>query len=143
MNKVCKMLLGLVVILSTSVFAVVNINTANVEELQQLKGIGAKKAAEIVAYREIHGEFKNVDELTNVKGIGKATLEKLRQELVVKNEAEGKAKAEVKDKSSDDKQVQSDVNAEETSKEAIEHKKKSEEKNGQDIKSHKTQDYSL
>ena len=128
MNKICKILLGLIAGLSTCVFAAVNINTANVEELQQLKGIGAKKAAEIVAYREAHGEFKNVDELTNVKGIGKATLEKLRQELVVKNEAEAKGKAEVKDKSSDDKQVQSDVNAEETSKDAIEHKKKSEEK---------------
>ena len=120
MNKICKILLGLIASLSTYVFAAVNINTANVEELQQLKGIGAKKAAEIVAYREAHGEFKNVDELTNVKGIGKATLEKLRQELVVKNEAEAKTKgkAEVKDKSSDDKQVQSDVNAEETSKDA-------------------------
>lgn len=130
MNKICKILLGLIAGLSTCVFAAVNINTANVEELQQLKGIGAKKAAEIIAYREAHGEFKNVDELTNVKGIGKATLEKLRQELVVKNEAEAKTKgkAEVKDKSSDDKQVQSDVNAEETSKDAIEHKKKSEEK---------------
>ena len=130
MNKICKILLGLIASLSTCVFAAVNINTANVEEFQQLKGIGAKKAAEIVAYREAHGEFKNVDELTNVKGIGKATLEKLRQELVVKNEAEAKTKgkAEVKDKSSDDKQVQSDVNAEETSKDAIEHKKKSEEK---------------
>ena len=127
MNKICKILLGLIASLSTYVFAAVNINTANVEELQQLKGIGAKKAAEIVAYREAHGEFKNVDELTNVKGIGKATLEKLRQELVVKNEAEAKPKTEVKDKSSDDKQVQSDVNAEETSKDAIEYKKKSEE----------------
>ena len=128
MNKICKILLGLIAGLSTCVFAAVNINTANVEELQQLKGIGAKKAAEIVAYREAHGEFKNVDELTNVKGIGKATLEKLRQELVVKNEAEAKTKAEVKDKSSEDKQAQPDANAKEASKEALVHKKKTEEK---------------
>ena len=128
MNKICKILLGLIAGLSTCVFAAVNINTANVEELQQLKGIGAKKAAEIVAYREAHGEFKNVDELTNVKGIGKATLGKLRQELVVKNEAEAKTKAEVKDKSSEDKQAQPDANAKEASKEALEHKKKTEEK---------------
>lgn len=116
MNKICKILLSLIVGLSTGVFAAVNINTANVEELQQLKGIGAKKAAEIVAYREAHGEFKNIDELTNVKGIGKATLEKLREELVVKNENE----AEVKDKSLDDKQAQSDVNAKEVSKDVKE-----------------------
>ena len=118
MNKICKILLGLIAGLSTCVFAAVNINTAN----------GAKKAAEIVAYREAHGEFKNVDELTNVKGIGKATLEKLRQELVVKNEAEAKTKAEVKDKSSEDKQAQPDANAKEASKEALEHKKKTEDK---------------
>ncbi|MFC0034216.1 ComEA family DNA-binding protein [Cardiobacterium valvarum] len=116
MNKICKILLSLIVGLSTGVFAAVNINTANVEELQQLKGIGAKKAAEIVAYREAHGEFKNIDELTNVKGIGKATLEKLREELVVKNENE----AEVKDKSPDNKQAQSDVNANEVSKDVKE-----------------------
>lgn len=128
MNKICKILLGLIAGLSTCVFAAVNINTANVEELQQLKGVGAKKAAEIVAYREAHGEFKNVDELTNVKGIGKAILEKLRQELVVKNEAEAKTKAEVKDKSSEDKQAQPDANAKEASKEALEQKKKTEDK---------------
>lgn len=122
MNKICKILLGLIAGLSTCVFAAVNINTANVEELQQLKGIGAKKAAEIVAYREAHGEFKTVDELINVKGVGKATLEKLRQELVVKNEAE----AEVKDKSSDDKQAQSDINAKEVSKDAIGNKESEE-----------------
>ena len=74
MNKICKILLGLIASLSTYVFAAVNINTANVEELQQLKGIGAKKAAEIVAYREAHGEFKNVDELINPLMINKSSL---------------------------------------------------------------------
>ena len=69
--------------LSATVLAAVNINTANVEELQQLKGIGAKKAADIVAYREANGDFKTVDELTKVKGIGKATLNKLRDDITV------------------------------------------------------------
>ena len=69
--------------LSATVLAAVNINTANVEELQQLKGIGAKKAADIVAYRETNGDFKTVDELTKVKGIGKATLNKLRDDITV------------------------------------------------------------
>lgn len=132
MNKICKILLGLIVSLSTCAFAAVNINTANVEELQQLKGIGAKKAAEIVAYREAHGEFKNVDELINVKGIGKATLEKLRQELVVKNEAE----AEVKDKSSNDEQAKPDINAKAVSEDAIDNKK-SEEKERSEHKNNK------
>ena len=52
---------------SAIALAAVNVNTANVAELQQLKGIGAKKAADIVAYREANGDFKTVDELTNVK----------------------------------------------------------------------------
>lgn len=65
------------------VLAQVNINTASVEELQTLQGIGAKKAADIVAYREAHGAFKSIAELENVKGIGKATVDKLSGEIVV------------------------------------------------------------
>ena len=79
---------------SAIALAAVNVNTANVAELQQLKGIGAKKAADIVAYREANGDFKTVDELTNVKGIGKATLEKLRTEIAVEDDkAAGAAKS--------------------------------------------------
>ena len=88
MNKIRKLLLGFFIGLSVNAFAVGNINTANIAELQQLKGIGAKKAADIIAYREKHGEFKSVDELINVKGIGKVTLESLRDELVVSSKAE-------------------------------------------------------
>ena len=80
--------------LSTAALAVVDINTANQEELQTLKGIGAKKAADIIAYREAHGGFKSVEELLNVKGIGKATLEKLRTEIAVEDDkAAGAAKS--------------------------------------------------
>ena len=55
---------------------VLNINTANLEELCQLSGIGAVKAQAIIDYREQHGPFQNVEELCNVKGIGTATLNK-------------------------------------------------------------------
>ena len=65
----------------------VNINTANVKELQKVHGIGHKTAARIVAYRDEHGVFKSVDGLLKVKGIGKKTLAKTRDELTV-----GKAK---------------------------------------------------
>ena len=87
MLKTIKVLLMSAILgLSTTVLAVVDINTANQEELQTLKGIGAKKAADIIAYREAHGGFKSVEELLNVKGVGKATLEKLRTEIVVEGD---------------------------------------------------------
>ncbi len=54
----------------------ININTATVQQLQQLHGIGEKKAQAIVDYRNQHGKFKNIAELADVKGIGPKLLEK-------------------------------------------------------------------
>ncbi len=54
----------------------ININTAGIDELSQLEGIGAKKAQAIIDYREKNGAFRTVDELTNISGISTATLEK-------------------------------------------------------------------
>jgi len=52
----------------------ININTATVEELTQLKGIGEKTAEKIIQFREEHGLFKNVADLEQVKGIGPKIL---------------------------------------------------------------------
>lgn len=57
----------------------VNINTADVEELTRLKGVGQKKAEAIIAWRKENGNFKSVDDLLEVKGIGEATLEANRE----------------------------------------------------------------
>lgn len=78
-----KKLLILLILLSLSLWAAININTADKETLTQLKGIGPVKAKAIVDYRKTHGKFHNVDELTNVKGIGPKTVEKIRAEVTV------------------------------------------------------------
>ena len=61
----------------------ININTATVEELEKLKGVGSAKAQAIVSYREQFGNFESVEELTEVKGIGEATLKENIQLLTL------------------------------------------------------------
>ena len=62
----------------------VNINTADAETLAlALDGVGMSKARDIIAHREQHGAFKTVDDLQNVRGIGKATLERNRDRILV------------------------------------------------------------
>src|SRR5690554_6299146 len=62
----------------------ININTADASELQKLSGIGPGKAKSIIDYRNKNGPFKSVDDLLNVSGIGEKTLEKIRDEIVVR-----------------------------------------------------------
>ena len=61
----------------------VNINSASLTELQQLSGVGQKKAEAIIQYRQQHGPFKTVNDLQNVKGIGPKLLEKNRARLAL------------------------------------------------------------
>jgi competence protein ComEA len=56
----------------------VNLNTATVQQLDTLPGVGPVTAAAIVAWRDAHGKFSSVDQLGEVDGIGPARLEKLR-----------------------------------------------------------------
>ena len=55
----------------------VNINTADVEELDELPEVGPSTAQSIIDYRQNNGEFRTVDELEEIPGIGPTTLEKI------------------------------------------------------------------
>ena len=86
MNKLYTSLLVLAGLVAFPVFAAVNINTATQSELEVVKGLGPAKARAIISYREANGNFKHLDELDNVKGFGKASVEKLKEELSVVQE---------------------------------------------------------
>ena len=67
----------------------VNLNSATLEDLATLPGIGEKTAAKILEYREKNGPFKKVEELMNVQGIGEKSFLKLKPQLTVAAAASG------------------------------------------------------
>lgn len=61
----------------------IDVNTATVEDLTALPGIGQTLAQRIVAYRNEKGSFKSLSELLNVDGIGEKTLENILQYITI------------------------------------------------------------
>ena len=61
----------------------VNINTASINELDTLSGIGPSKAESIIKYREENGTFKSIEEIKNVTGIGEALFEKFKENITI------------------------------------------------------------
>lgn len=61
----------------------ININTATVDELDALPGIGPSKAEAIVKYRETESRFNSPVDITNVSGIGEKTYEKIKDYITV------------------------------------------------------------
>ncbi len=61
----------------------VHLNSATVQDLQKLNGVGQKKAEQIIAYRDQNGGFKQIEDLTKVTGIGEKTFEKLKDQLAL------------------------------------------------------------
>ena len=69
--------------ISSSNGDVININTANKEQLMKISGVGKTKAEAIISYREKNGDFKKKEDITKVHGIGKATFEKIKDKIEV------------------------------------------------------------
>jgi comEA protein len=59
----------------------ININTAGLEELQKITGVGPVIAGRIVEYRETNGPFRQIEDIIKVKGIGEVTFQKLKGEI--------------------------------------------------------------
>ena len=68
---------------SSSNADVININTANKEQLMKISGVGKTKAEAIISYRDKNGDFKKKEDITKVHGIGKATFEKIKDKIEV------------------------------------------------------------
>lgn len=61
----------------------INLNQAGIEQLQQLNGIGQKKAEAIIEYRRKNGKFKTIEDIQQVKGIGPALFAKNKDKLAL------------------------------------------------------------
>ncbi len=61
----------------------VNINTAGIEQLMTLEGIGESYAERIIEFREKNGPFQNLEDLLKVKGIGEKTLEVNKGRIII------------------------------------------------------------
>ncbi len=61
----------------------ININTADSDKLQQLKGVGPSTAEKIISYRQQNGSFGSIEELMNVSGIGQKTFDSLKDNITI------------------------------------------------------------
>ena len=62
---------------------VINLNTASIEELMTLSGIGESKAKNIIEYRTKVGKFQSIEELMNISGIGEAMFERVKNMVTI------------------------------------------------------------
>ena len=110
--------------------AAVNINTATKEELTSLKGIGDKRAQEIIDYRKKNGDFKSVDDLEKVPGIGPGIMKQIRSQVSVtgKTTIEKPAEKATKTKAGESTKSKGDAMKSEKAKEKVAVKSKADDK---------------
>lgn len=61
----------------------ISINTASIQTLMSINGVGEKKAAAIVEYRTKNGPFKSIEDIMNVSGIGQSTFDKIKEYIKI------------------------------------------------------------
>ncbi len=84
MNFIKAAFTGLALLIASAAWAAsIDINSADAKTLEGMNGVGPAKAEAIVEYRTKNGPFKTVDDLEKVSGIGKATIDKNRDNLTV------------------------------------------------------------
>jgi competence protein ComEA len=88
MRTLKTLVLASLLSLNAAIAAPVDVNSASAQEIADaLQGIGAKKAAAIVAYREQNGPFGAVEDLVNVPGIGPKLLENNKSDILLTSPA--------------------------------------------------------
>ena len=73
----------IIVIPKISEEVLISINSADLNQLSSLPGIGIKTAEKIIEYRTNNGSFNNLEELMNVKGIGKSKFNKIKEYITL------------------------------------------------------------
>ncbi|WP_435890414.1 ComEA family DNA-binding protein [Aliarcobacter butzleri] len=91
-----KKIVALFALCGTLVFGAINLQTASKEELMSIKGIGEKKAEQIIEYRKIN-TIKSADDLKNIKGFGDNIVSNVKENNI--DGIKEKTKKETKDKS--------------------------------------------
>lgn len=81
--KVLFLALSILIFFAASAMAGININTADLNTLQSIPGIGTTKAKAIIDYRSFNGNFQSIEELTNIRGINDKLLEQIREMLEI------------------------------------------------------------
>jgi len=85
-----KKIIAMLVLCSSFVLAI-NLQTATKEELMNIKGIGEKKAEQILEYRKINS-IKSLEDLRNIKGFGDSIINNIRNDVKVKNKLDKQTK---------------------------------------------------
>ncbi len=83
LNSTTKSSNSVVATTSSSSSVVVNLNTATVDQLTQINGLGEKKASAIIEYREYIGGYTDVSQIKNISGIGDTVYEQIAPYLTV------------------------------------------------------------